>query len=309
MQKDVPDFKIGDTVDVHQRILEGAEGARRRSSHGMVIARRGEGMREMFTVRRIVQGEGVERIFPLHSPKIAKIEVKRTGKVRRAKLYYLRDRVGKATRLRERKVKGGELLVPGGGSEKKGSNEKGRRSRRREKPFQIYAIADCRSAVSSNLQSCIPQSCLCVRFCFRRRPHDAAPSPRESPGGGAGSALAPSAPPLVSCAGSAIASSPATTSCRSASSIWSPWMAAASSSSRFARPSGDDPSRPRRRSMTQAAPADQPGPATSFAAIVCSNSPARFDVLAISWPAERREPIIVHHRHAFEAVGPFQMFS
>jgi large subunit ribosomal protein L19 len=62
-------------------------------------------MREMFTVRRIVQGEGVERMFPLHSPKIAKVDVKRTGVVRRAKLYYLRDRVGKATRLRERKVK------------------------------------------------------------------------------------------------------------------------------------------------------------------------------------------------------------
>jgi large subunit ribosomal protein L19 len=62
-------------------------------------------MREMFTVRRIVQGEGVERQFPLHSPKIAQIEVKRTGRVRRAKLYYLRDRVGKATRLRERKPK------------------------------------------------------------------------------------------------------------------------------------------------------------------------------------------------------------
>jgi large subunit ribosomal protein L19 len=71
----------------------------------VVIARRGDGMRAMFTVRRIVQGEGVERVFPLHSPKIAKIEVKRTGVVRRAKLYYLRDRVGKATRLRERKAK------------------------------------------------------------------------------------------------------------------------------------------------------------------------------------------------------------
>jgi len=70
-----------------------------------VIARRGDGLRETFTVRRIVQGEGVERIFPLHSPKIAKIEVKRTGQVRRAKLYYLRDRVGKATRLRERRGK------------------------------------------------------------------------------------------------------------------------------------------------------------------------------------------------------------
>src|SRR5205085_776967 len=70
---------------------------------GVVIARHGGGIRATFTVRRIVQGEGVERIFPLHSPKIAKIEVKRTGRVRRAKLYYLRKRVGKATRLRERK--------------------------------------------------------------------------------------------------------------------------------------------------------------------------------------------------------------
>src|SRR5207247_9335426 len=75
---------------------------------GVVIGRHGEGMRSSFSVRRIVQGEGAERVFPLHSPKIAKIEVKRTGQVRRAKLYYLRDRVGKATRLRERR-KGGLL--------------------------------------------------------------------------------------------------------------------------------------------------------------------------------------------------------
>ena len=72
---------------------------------GVVIARKGGGLREMFVVRRIVQSEGVERTFLVHSPKIAKVEVKRTGAVRRAKLYYLRDRVGKATRLRERKVK------------------------------------------------------------------------------------------------------------------------------------------------------------------------------------------------------------
>jgi large subunit ribosomal protein L19 len=107
LKKDVAPFTIGDQVDVHQRILEGQK-ERVQVFSGVVIARRGEGMREMFTVRRIVQGEGVERIFPLHSPKIAKIEVKRTGAVRRAKLYYLRDRVGKATRLRERKVKGTE---------------------------------------------------------------------------------------------------------------------------------------------------------------------------------------------------------
>src|SRR5262245_35853565 len=98
----IPKFEIGDTVDVHQRILEGQK-ERIQIFSGVVIGRRGEGMRETFSVRRIVQGEGVERVFPLHSPKIAKIEVKRTGEVRRAKLYYLRERVGKATRLRERK--------------------------------------------------------------------------------------------------------------------------------------------------------------------------------------------------------------
>lgn len=99
-----PQFEIGDTVDVHQRILEG-EKERIQIFNGVVIARHGDGARETFTVRRIVQGEGVERVFPLNSPKIAKIEVKRTGRVRRAKLYYLRDRVGKATRLRERTAK------------------------------------------------------------------------------------------------------------------------------------------------------------------------------------------------------------
>jgi large subunit ribosomal protein L19 len=101
---DIPRFEIGDTVDVHVRILEGQK-ERVQVFNGVVIGRRGEGMREMFTVRRIVQSEGVERVFPLHSPKIAKIEVKRTGRVRRAKLYYLRKRVGKATRLRERRAK------------------------------------------------------------------------------------------------------------------------------------------------------------------------------------------------------------
>ena len=104
-EKDVPreiaDFQIGDTVDVHQRILEGSK-ERTQVYTGVVISMRGEGMNAAFVVRRIVQGEGVERTFPRYSPKIAKVEVKRTGRVRRAKLYYLRDRVGKATRLRER---------------------------------------------------------------------------------------------------------------------------------------------------------------------------------------------------------------
>src|SRR5205809_5137522 len=95
---DLPDFQVGDTVDVHQRILEGGK-ERVQIFSGTVIARRGDGIRESFTVRRIVQGEGVERIFPLHSPKIAKVVSKRKGVTRRAKLYYLRDRVGKATKL------------------------------------------------------------------------------------------------------------------------------------------------------------------------------------------------------------------
>src|SRR5437660_10813145 len=106
LKKDPPKFEIGDTVDVHVRILEGQK-ERIQVFSGVVISKKGDGMREMFTVRRIVQGEGVERQFPLHSPRIAKVEVKRTGVVRRAKLYYLRDRVGKATRLRERKAKPG----------------------------------------------------------------------------------------------------------------------------------------------------------------------------------------------------------
>jgi len=106
-KKDIPEFHVGDQVDIHQRILEGQK-ERVQVFNGVVIGRRGDGLRETFIVRRIVQGEGVERIFPLHSPKIAKIEVKRTGRVRRAKLYYLRKRVGKATRLRERLVKGAE---------------------------------------------------------------------------------------------------------------------------------------------------------------------------------------------------------
>ena len=104
-------FAIGDTVDVHTRILEGNK-ERIQIFTGIVIARRGSGTREMFTVRRIVGGEGVERVFPVNSPKIAKLEVVRHGKVRRAKLYYLRDRVGKATRLVERRAKV-KVQVPG----------------------------------------------------------------------------------------------------------------------------------------------------------------------------------------------------
>jgi large subunit ribosomal protein L19 len=97
-------FEIGDTVDVHCRILEG-EKERIQIFNGVVIARSGSGTREMFTVRRIVASEGVERKFAHHSPRIAKVETIRSAVTHRAKLYFLRDRVGKAVRLKERIVK------------------------------------------------------------------------------------------------------------------------------------------------------------------------------------------------------------
>ena len=100
LRSDVPDFRVGDRVEVHQRILEGPK-ERIQVFEGDVIARHNGGVRETFTVRRLVQGEGVERIFPVHSPRIARIVVKKAGAVRRAKLYYLRDRVGKATKIRD----------------------------------------------------------------------------------------------------------------------------------------------------------------------------------------------------------------
>jgi large subunit ribosomal protein L19 len=100
LKQDVPHFEIGDTVGVRCRIVEGDK-ERVQVFTGTVIARKGSGISETFTVRRMVNNEGVERTFPLHSPRVASVEVVRSGKVRRAKLYFLRDRVGKATRLRE----------------------------------------------------------------------------------------------------------------------------------------------------------------------------------------------------------------
>jgi len=98
----VPEFDIGDTVTVHVRIIEGDK-ERVQPYNGVVIARRGQGMGETFTVRRIVNNEGVERVFPIHSPKIAGIDILRSGHTRRAKLYYLRDRIGKSRRLRDKR--------------------------------------------------------------------------------------------------------------------------------------------------------------------------------------------------------------
>ena len=102
LKKDIPQFTVGDTVDVHTRIIEG-EKERIQVFSGTVIMKKGRGVNETFTVRRIVNNEGVERIFPLHSPFISKVVVKRGGETRRAKLFYLRDRVGKAVKLTETK--------------------------------------------------------------------------------------------------------------------------------------------------------------------------------------------------------------
>jgi large subunit ribosomal protein L19 len=101
LRDDIPAFRPGDTVDVHVRVVEGNKERIQRYA-GVVIARQGHGSTETFTVRKLSNGVGVERIFPVHSPKLAKIEVVREGRVRRAKLYYLRNRRGKAARIKEK---------------------------------------------------------------------------------------------------------------------------------------------------------------------------------------------------------------
>ena len=103
LKAEVPEFAVGDTVKVHAKIKEGNR-ERIQVFEGIVIARRNAGVRETFTVRRIASGVGVERTFPLHSPRLAKIEVMRRGVVRRAKLYYLRALTGKKARIQEKRV-------------------------------------------------------------------------------------------------------------------------------------------------------------------------------------------------------------
>ena len=102
IKSDLPKLAVGDTVDVHVRIVEGSK-ERIQVFNGVIIAKNGRGITQSITVRRIVANEGVERIFPLNSPKVSKVEVIRQGHTRRAKLYYLRDRVGKKRRLRDRR--------------------------------------------------------------------------------------------------------------------------------------------------------------------------------------------------------------
>ncbi|KAF1682018.1 MULTISPECIES: 50S ribosomal protein L19 [Veillonella] len=102
LRADIPAFRAGDTVRVHVKVVEGSR-ERIQVFEGLVINRQGGSVRETFTVRRIASGVGVERTFPLHSPRLAKIEVMRRGVVRRAKLYYLRNLTGKAARIREKR--------------------------------------------------------------------------------------------------------------------------------------------------------------------------------------------------------------
>ncbi len=101
LKEKIPEFEVGDIVDVHVKLVEGDK-ERIQIFNGIVIAKKGTGVRETFTVRRIVQGEGVERVFPIHSPNVKDIKVKKSHKIRRAKLYYLRDRSGKSARLKEK---------------------------------------------------------------------------------------------------------------------------------------------------------------------------------------------------------------
>lgn len=110
LRTDLPPFRPGDTVKVHVRVVEAGR-ERVQVFQGVVIRRQGGGLQETFTVRKISFGVGVERTFPLHSPSVAKLEVVSRGKVRRAKLYYLRERRGKKARIRERRVEGVELLA------------------------------------------------------------------------------------------------------------------------------------------------------------------------------------------------------
>jgi large subunit ribosomal protein L19 len=102
VRDDIADFNVGDTVKVYSKIVEGKT-ERVQMFQGTVIAKKGSGVQEAFTVRRVISGLGVERVYPVNSPRLVKIEVTRKGLVRRSKLYYLRDKIGKAARVKERR--------------------------------------------------------------------------------------------------------------------------------------------------------------------------------------------------------------
>src|SRR4051812_17629168 len=129
LKKEIPQFAVGDTVDVATRIIEGDK-ERIQVFSGTVIARKGRGVNEIFTVRRIVNNEGVERIYPVNSPFIASVTVRRSGESRRAKLYYLRQRVGKAGGLTQKRKDKRDDGPPGGGG-----GGKGKETAKKSPPF------------------------------------------------------------------------------------------------------------------------------------------------------------------------------
>ena len=133
LRDDIPDFRPGDTVKVHVRVVEGNR-ERVQVFQGAVMRRQGGGVQETFTVRKVSFGVGVERTFPVHSPMIAKIEVATLGDVRRAKLYYLRDRHGKAAKIKERRIPRGKAAV--------GDRGRGRRRGRRRRVDEVDEVDD-----------------------------------------------------------------------------------------------------------------------------------------------------------------------
>ena len=168
LKKDVPQFDVGDTVDVHTRIIEG-EKERIQVFSGTVIMKKGRGINETFTVRRIVNNEGVERIFPLHSPFISKVAVKRSGETRRAKLFYLRDRVGKAVKLTERSA---PRLRPTAPPARSPAARAGRAARSPTLPPSANSPAptrNCPQAAACVLASFFQATAKLVRQCPRAR--------------------------------------------------------------------------------------------------------------------------------------------
>jgi large subunit ribosomal protein L19 len=135
-----PEFKVGDVVDVHVKIKEGDRERVQVFSGTVIKFKGGRGLRAAFTVRRIVQGEGVERVFPLHSPAIKEVRVKRPGRVRRAKLYYLRERVGKSTKVKERAEY--EVREAGAAAAKDAPAEKGATRRAAEREMAAKPVEE-----------------------------------------------------------------------------------------------------------------------------------------------------------------------
>ena len=261
LKRTPPKFEIGDTVEVHQRILEGQK-ERIQVFSGMVISpKRRRHARDVHgAAHRPGRRRGTAVPAALAEDRQDRGEAHRRS-VRRAKLYYLRDRVGKATRLRERKAEGRSAAADGGQQTKRG----------RARSRMTESESPSKSAARRALTHRGTRQVGCRNL------------PRENHGGGAGSAPAPNAPPRASCAGSAIASWPATTSAPTASWTWSPGRPAASSSSRCARPAATTRNgRPCRWTPRKQRRLTELALALSSAASAARTIRPAFDVLAVT---------------------------